>query len=111
MSRTIEEMIQDINELKRYDASRLKKVMEAIGSLKIAMFIKQGSTIYYIVHPSTHPGHKGQYQITRFDGIGPTGHQVHKTMELAVAAAIGAHPTPYWNEGSEEYELVISERS
>lgn len=95
----------------RYDAmmaarhERLQRMLRLIGSARATRFSKPDCHVFYVVHPSTYQGCRGQWQVTRFDERGPTGHHNENTFALAVASAIGAHPNSYWNEGDEEYSL------
>lgn len=85
---------------------RRKDALEKAGDAKAIKFGKPGTPVHFIVHPAAHSDYKGQWQITRFDDRGPSGHQYHKTKEEAIGAAIGAHPNSYWNEGDSEYDIT-----
>jgi hypothetical protein len=39
---------------------------------------------YAILHPSTKPGHRGKWQMSRFDDGGPWGDTIYATCDLAV---------------------------
>ena len=94
----------------RYDAmmkerhERLQNMLRIIGAARATRFAKAGCEVSYVVHPSTYQGCQGQWQVTRFDSRGPSGHHNETTFALAVASAIGAHHDSYWNEGDSGYQ-------
>lgn len=85
---------------------RRAEAVEQAGDAKALKFAKPNSPVHFVVHPAAHADYQGQWQITRFDDRGPSGHQYHKTKEEAIGAAIGAHPNSYWDEGDSDYRLV-----
>jgi RNA polymerase sigma factor (sigma-70 family) len=85
---------------------RRRDALEQAGDSRALKFAKPDSPVHFIVHPAAHADYQGQWQITRFDDRGPSGHQYHKTKKEAIGAAIGAHPNSYWDEGDSDYRLV-----
>lgn len=86
---------------------RLKQAVQDAGDATALEFAKEGSDVRFLVHPAAHADHKGEWQITRFDDHGASGHQYWKTKEEAIGSAIGAHPKgPYWDDGDADYRIV-----
>jgi len=88
-------------------AARRAAVLAVVGAARAVQFEKAGSDVVYIVGRSTYTGndHDGrpyreQWQVSRIDSIGPSGHHNEKSLEAAIGSAIGAHPDGgYWDDG------------
>lgn len=85
---------------------RLKEAMAAAGNARAVQLEKEGSDVKFMVFPSTYPDQKGKWQLSRFDSLGPSGHQNFPTREEAIASAIGAHKDPYWDEGDSDFRIT-----
>lgn len=82
--------------------ARRKDMLAQVGNASTVQLSNGG--VSYFVHRSTR--RPGKWQLSRVDKWGPSGHTDHDTFELALFAAIGAHPDSYWNEGNARYLLV-----
>ena len=73
-----------------------QKFNHIIGRMKTAVQIGSGDR-YCIVHPATQPKYEGQWQISHFDNVGPSGHSNAKTLKEIVACLMeyGYKPDEY----------------
>lgn len=94
---------------------RLALLLEKAGNARAIKLGKPGSKAFFIVSPSTREASQGQWQLSRFDDSGPTGHRNFNTKEEAIGGAIGINPTPtrqkslfddYSNLGDPSYDIT-----
>lgn len=86
---------------------RREKAIADAGDALAIQFEKDGSPVKYIVAPAVRADRSGDWQLSRIDERGPSGHQNYATREEAIAAAVGAHPKGGWHdEGDEDYHVT-----
>ena len=66
-----------------YNAKK-QRMNHIVSKMKTAMQIGEGER-YCIIHPATRPGYEGQWQISHFDNIGPSGHSNAKDKKEIVS--------------------------
>lgn len=95
--------------------NRLALLLEKAGNARAIKLGKPGSKAFFIVSPSTRKASQEQWQLSRFDDSGPTGHRNFNTREEAIGGAIGIDPTPtrqkslfgdYSNLGDPDYDIT-----
>ena len=94
---------------------RLALLLEKAGNARAIKLGKPGSKAFFIVSPSTRETSQGQWQLSRFDDSGQTGHRNFNTKEEAIGGAIGIDPAPtrqkslfddYSNLGDPSYDIT-----
>src|SRR5574343_480058 len=84
---------------------RRKEILEQAGNASVVILARNDdSQRRQIVHPSTR--RLGMWQLSQLDAIGPAGHCDFQSFELALYAAVGAHPDSIEDRGNSGYVIV-----